>query len=74
MTDINVVSKTQKIIVDPASSSVSVINAGPIGPGGSDGADGIGMGTGVTDVEAITQAAYDALSPPDATTIYLING
>ena len=32
--EINVISRTQHIIVDPASSSVSVINAGPIGPGG----------------------------------------
>jgi hypothetical protein len=34
MSEINVLSSTQKIIVDPASSSVAVINAGPIGPGG----------------------------------------
>lgn len=32
--EINVISRTQQIIVDPASSSVAVINAGPIGPGG----------------------------------------
>lgn len=35
MSDINVVSKTQKILVDVASSSVSVINAGPQGPPGA---------------------------------------
>lgn len=34
MSEIVVVSKTQKIIVNPASSSVSVINAGPMGPRG----------------------------------------
>lgn len=34
MSEINVVARTQKIIVDPASRSVSVINAGPMGPGG----------------------------------------
>jgi hypothetical protein len=32
--EINVISRTQQIVVDPASSSVAVINAGPIGPGG----------------------------------------
>jgi hypothetical protein len=32
MSDINVHSSTQKIFVDPASSSVAVINAGPPGP------------------------------------------
>lgn len=32
MSDINIRSSTQKIFVDPASSSVSVINAGPPGP------------------------------------------
>lgn len=34
MSNVKVVAYTQKIIVDPANSSVSVINAGPIGPGG----------------------------------------
>ena len=33
-TQINVVSRTQYIIVEPSSGTVSVINAGPIGPGG----------------------------------------
>ncbi len=33
MSDINVISRTQKVIVDAASSSVSIINAGPQGPG-----------------------------------------
>jgi hypothetical protein len=32
--EINVVNRTQHIIVDPASSAISVINAGPAGPGG----------------------------------------
>lgn len=35
MSDINVISRTQKIIVDAASSSVSVINAGPQGLNGT---------------------------------------
>lgn len=34
MSDINVLSVTQRIIVDPFSSSVAVINAGPMGPAG----------------------------------------
>jgi hypothetical protein len=33
-TQINVISRTQYIIVEPSSGSVSVINAGPVGPGG----------------------------------------
>lgn len=37
MTDeINVLSRTQQINVEPTSGAVSVINAGPAGPGGSD--------------------------------------
>ena len=40
MTDVNVISTTQKIYVDPASSSVSVTNAGPIGPQGPAGSAG----------------------------------
>lgn len=31
-------------------------------------------GTGVTDVVALTQTAYDALGTPDATTLYVITG
>jgi len=34
MSDITVVSRTQKIIVDMSTGSVSVINAGPQGPPG----------------------------------------
>ena len=30
--------------------------------------------TGITDIVAITQAAYDLLSPPDPQTLYVING
>jgi hypothetical protein len=32
--EINVVQRTQYIIVEPSSASVSVINAGPVGPAG----------------------------------------
>jgi hypothetical protein len=34
MTSINVSQRTQTIVVDVASRSVSIINAGPIGPAG----------------------------------------
>jgi len=30
------------------------------------------LGDGVTDIVRITQAEYDELDPPDATTLYLI--
>jgi hypothetical protein len=32
------------------------------------------VGTGITAVVAITQAAYDALDAPDAQTLYVISG
>lgn len=35
MSDVNVLSRTQRIIVDAASGTVSVINAGPQGPAGA---------------------------------------
>jgi len=38
MTGINVLSSTQKIVVEKASASVAVISAGPIGPAGPPGA------------------------------------
>ena len=37
MSEINVISRTQRIIVEPASRSVAVINAGPGGPAGPGG-------------------------------------
>lgn len=49
MTDINVVSRTQHIIVDPASNSVSVTNSGPPGPGGAPGVSGVASATTTTD-------------------------
>lgn len=42
MSEINVLSRTQHIIVDPASGSVAVISAGPIGPTGLTGDTGEG--------------------------------
>jgi len=35
MSDVNVLSRTQRVIVDAASGTVSVINAGPVGPAGA---------------------------------------
>jgi hypothetical protein len=40
MAEINVLSKTQTIVVDPFSGSVSIINAGPPGPAGVEGVPG----------------------------------
>lgn len=53
MSDINVRSSTQKIIVDPASSSVAIVNAGPPGPGGP---------TGEVSTAAMNQAIGEALA------------
>jgi hypothetical protein len=40
MSEINVVSTTQRIVVDPFSSAVAVINTGPMGPAGPPGQAG----------------------------------
>jgi len=53
MSDINVISRVQKIIVDAASSSVSVVNTGPPGPRGYTGATG---STGLTGATGATGA------------------
>lgn len=37
MTTINVITQTQRIIVDPASSSIRIANVGPRGPAGPAG-------------------------------------
>lgn len=58
MSTINVLSRTQKIIVDPASSQVTVINAGPIGPGGPAGVSGT-----VEGLDAAIQAHVDDTTP-----------
>jgi hypothetical protein len=42
MAEINVLSRTQIIVVPPGSNSVSIINAGPQGPGGTGGPVGGG--------------------------------
>lgn len=40
MSDIVVISQTQRIVVDPATQVISIINAGPQGPGGPEGVQG----------------------------------
>ena len=51
MSDVVVESSTQKIVVNPASSSVSVISAGPQGPAGSGGGGGgVDIDDGVTNL------------------------
>lgn len=51
---------------------------GPQGEAGADGSKGDTGDTGAAGSDAvwvqITQAAYDALSPPDAGTLYVIVG
>jgi hypothetical protein len=51
--EINVVHRTQHIIVDPASSSIAIINEGPQGPGGP---------TGEVSTAAMNQAIDAALA------------
>jgi hypothetical protein len=46
MSNINVLQRTQKIVVNSASGTVSIINAGPVGPAGLPGVSG-----DVTDAE-----------------------
>ena len=36
-TEINVISRTQVIVVEPTSGTVAIISAGPVGPGGPPG-------------------------------------
>jgi hypothetical protein len=61
--ELNVIQRTQYIIVEPSSSSVSVIDAGPIGPGGP---------VGQVSTAAMNQAIDTALDtrgvPPGGTT------
>ena len=57
--DINVISRTQHIIVDPASSAVVAINAGPIGPGGPAGQAGPPGGLTGQVLMKLSDADYD---------------
>jgi hypothetical protein len=62
MSEINVVSRTQQIIVDPSSGSVAIINAGPIGPTGSAGVISWGAARTIETTAALnyTTVAADA--------------
>ena len=60
MSELNVVSRTQRIIVEPSSRSVSVINAGPIGPAGPAGSHPIPAGGTTGQVlKKLSNADYD---------------
>jgi hypothetical protein len=74
--ELNVISRTQIIRVEPTSNSVSVIYAGPPGPpgtpGGPQGPPGPPGPPGEWD--SMTQAQYDALPVKDPDTLYVIIG
>jgi len=57
MSEINVLSRTQRIIVNPTSRAVSVINSGPQGPPGVPGSPG-----GLTEEEAIDAVATSLIA------------
>lgn len=58
MTDIKVVSQTQRIVINPATSSISVINAGPVGP--SNGGPGGGGPLALDDLSDVSIVSHDA--------------
>src|SRR5580765_114591 len=57
--EINVISRTQTVVVEPTSGCVSIINAGPMGPGGTPGA----AGSGSSHYEDIFGSGYDPTGP-----------
>lgn len=59
MSNVTVVSRTQRVIVDVASSSVSVINAGPQGPAGAGGPGGGAVTSVNTQTGAVVLDADD---------------
>ncbi|MET0786105.1 MAG: hypothetical protein ABWY25_05315 [Paenisporosarcina sp.] len=63
-TDLQVVSRTQRIIVEPASRSISIINAGPMGPGGPAGSTGDPGEPGGSLLSAFWQYSNTAGTPP----------
>jgi hypothetical protein len=75
-------SPEDKIKLDKALTEVALATpeaAGLMSPKDKTKLDGIAaganvVGTGITAVVAITQAAYDALAAPDAKTLYVITG
>jgi hypothetical protein len=73
-TTVQVLSATQRIVVDPATSSVSVVNAGPVGPPGASGAfsDAVRSET-IVWLTPITQEEWESLpTPRDPTIMYVI--
>lgn len=69
MSDINVINRTQCIFVDPASGTVSVINAGPVGPAGPGVLSGTGSPEGV--VTATVGKLYTRDDGGAGTTLYV---
>lgn len=66
--DINVISQTQRIIVDSASGTISIINAGPVGPTGPEGPEGPAGTGGTVDISG-TPVVGDYAKWTDADTI-----
>lgn len=64
MSNVTVISRTQRIVVDPATSSVSVINAGPRGPAGP-------MGQGITIAGSNIYSAIIALPAPNVGDVWI---
>lgn len=60
--EISVVSRSQIIVIEPTTSAVSVINAGPMGPAGPQSA-----------FVVLTQSQYDAIPVKDPSVIYVIS-
>lgn len=62
MNHIEVLSHTQHIVVDPATSAVSVTNSGPVGPRGYQGPTGA-PGSGAVDEYARDQISLHLIDP-----------
>lgn len=57
MSDIRVLARTQRLVLDPATQAISVINAGPIGP------RGLGTGGGDGDIVVLDEDNFASDSP-----------
>jgi hypothetical protein len=71
---VKVLSATQRIVVNPATSSVSVVYAGPVGPPGAPGdfSDAVRSGM-IRWLTPITQDGWESLpTPRDPTIMYVI--
>lgn len=62
MSDIRVQSVTQRLILDPATQSISIVNAGPVGPPGF-GGDG-GGGSDIVVLDEDTFVSNSPVNPP----------